>query len=292
MNLHRIMGVLIAVLLIVHVLAVSETFSEDGPPRLAVWIAAGIFALLWALVRSAWVRAGRRPYVVSRIKPVGADCTGVTLVPVTAFPFLYAPGQFAYVSFRSRKVSREPHAFTLSSTPSRPGMLQFTIRACGDWTRHVDRIQPGDRALVQGPFGRFGHLFTSPGRPLIMIAGGIGITPMLSMLRFMADENDPRPIILIWSTRTPAHLMFGEELDLLAVKLTGLRRVPMFTRNTEDGGQTGRLNRQSLESILHGCDRRSAVFLCGPPLMMDQVRSDLKMLGFPARAIFSESFGF
>ena len=87
-------------------------------------------------------------------------------------------------------------------------------------------------------------------------------------------------------------MVFSDELDLLAVKLTGLRRIPIFTRNTENGKPAGRLNRQSLETILEGCNRRSAIFLCGPPQMMTRVKSDLKTLGFPARLILSEAFGF
>ena len=73
-------------------------------------------------------------------------------------------------------------------------MLQFTIRACGDWTLEVKNLLPGDRALLQGHSGRFGHFYAKPNRELIMIAGGIGITPMISMLRFMAYRGDPRPV--------------------------------------------------------------------------------------------------
>ena len=292
MPFHRIAGLLIAILLIVHVLYVSETFTDNGPPRLAVFIAAGVFSMLWLWVRTGWLRVRRRPYVVANIENTGADCTCVEMTPSSQTPFPYVPGQFAVVSFRSTHVSPEPHAFTLSSTPSRNGMLQFTIRGCGDWTRHVQNLQAGDRASIQGPFGRFGHLFTKPNRELIMVAGGIGITPMLSMLRFMADHSDPRPITLIWSNRSKANVVFVDEMDALAAKLTGLHRIPIFTRNTENGDRSGRLDLTSLGTILNGCSRGSAIFVCGPPQMMKKVKTDLKTLGFPARAIYTEVFGF
>ena len=125
-----------------------------------------------------------------------------------------------------------------------------------------------------------------------MIAGGIGITPMLSMLRFMADHSDPRPITLIWSNRSKANVVFVDEMDALAAKLTGLHRIPIFTRNTENGDRSGRLDLTSLETILNGCSRGSAIFVCGPPQMMKKVKTDLKTLGFPARAIYTEVFGF
>jgi predicted ferric reductase len=291
MWLHRIAGLAIAALLVVHVLYVSESFSEDGLPRLAVVVAAAAFLLLWLWVRSAWLRVRRKPFLVSRVEPTGSDCTCVELTPTSQSLFSYVAGQFAWVFFESERVLPEPHAFTLSSTPSRPGMLQFTIRACGDWTRTVGELSIGDRAFIQGPFGRFGHLYTDPDRELIMIAGGIGITPMLSMLRFMADHGDPRPVTLIWSNRGKEYVGFADEMEDLAAKLTGLRMIPIFTRKPEGGERSGRLDRQSLETMLSDCSRRSAIFLCGPPQMMRQISTDLKTLAFPVRSIFTEAFG-
>ena len=291
MRFHRIAGLLVAGLLVVHVLYVSESFSEDGLPRLAVVVAAAAFLLLWSWVRCAWLRVRRKPFLVSRVEPTGSDCTCVELTPARQSLLSYVPGQFAWVSFASATVVPEAHAFSLSSTPSRPGILQFTIRACGDWTRTVGRLSIGDHAFIQGPFGRFGHLHTHPDRELIMIAGGIGITPMLSMLRFMADHGDPRPVTLIWSNRSKKNVVFADEMDALAAKLTDLRMIPIFTRDAESGKRSGRLDRTSLETMLSGCSRRSAIFVCGPPQMMRQVYTDLKTIGFPARSIFTEAFG-
>ncbi|WP_419659419.1 ferric reductase-like transmembrane domain-containing protein [Desulfosarcina variabilis] len=290
--LHRFGGLLILVLLIAHVLYVSESFTDNLIPRLAVMVAATILALAWLWVRSGWIRASRRPYQVTRVETGAADAITVTLSPLSDKPFAYVPGQFAIVRFKSPQLSSEPHPFTLSSSPSRGADLQFTIRACGDWTRGVNRLQSGDRALVQGPFGRFGHLFLSPDRELIMIAGGIGITPMLSMLRYMADKNDPRRITLIWSNRTPQHMVFADEMDILSAKLTGLRLIPMFTRNTDSNSNAGRMDRRRLETMIRDHNRKAAVFVCGPPLMMKQITTDLKALGFPSRFIHTEIFGY
>lgn len=292
MPLHRIGGLMIVVLLIVHVLYVSESFTDNVIPMMAVVVVAVVLATVWLWVRSGWMRARRRPFTVTRVDASAADATTVTLSPLSKTPFEYLPGQFAIVSFRSPFLSPEPHPFTLSSSPSRGADLQFTIRACGDWTRTVGRLQPGDNALVQGPFGRFGLHFISPGQELVLIAGGIGITPMLSMLRYMADEGDRRPITLIWSNRTTQHVVFADEMDALTAKLTGLRRVPIFTRHTEGKARSDRLDRSRLQDILSESSRRAAVFVCGPPLMMKQIKTDLKALGFSGRCIHSEFFGY
>ncbi|WP_155305885.1 ferredoxin reductase family protein [Desulfosarcina widdelii] len=290
---HRIAGLITAALLIVHVRYVSETFTDNPPPRLAVLSAAGVFTLFWLWIRSTWLRTRRTPFSVTRVENIGRECTCVEVAPEKGAAMAYFPGQFAFVSFTSQILSREPHPFTLASTPSRPGTIQFAIRHCGDWTRQVETLAIGDRAYLQGPFGRFGHLLQASGQQeLIMIAGGIGITPMLSMLRFMADHGDPRPITLIWSNRTRTQLVFTEEFQHLSAKLTGLRRVPIFTENADSGTPSGRLNRIMLQSLLSGCSRGSAVFLCGPPSMMTALTTELKALGFSARLIITETFGF
>lgn len=291
-RLHRIGGLLITALLLVHVLYVSESFTDNVIPGRAVMAAAAVFCITWLWVRSGWMRARRRPYEVAMIEASGMDSTRLTLRPLSEKRFTYHPGQFAIISFRSSRLSSEPHPFTLSSSPTQGSSLQFTIRACGDWTRTVNRLKPGDKALIQGPFGRFGHRFIPPGRELIFIAGGIGITPMLSMLRYMADKGNTRPMTLIWSNRTEQHVVFGDEMDLLAVKLTELRIIPIFTRSTAGHSDSGRLNRARLESILTETNRQSEVFICGPTAMMKQVKTDLKALGFPARSIHTEAFGY
>jgi len=290
---HRIAGLTIAALLIVHVLFVSETFTDNPPPRLAVLGAAGVFILFWLWVRGSGLRARWKPYAITRVETVGRESTCVEVAPKKGAPMAYLPGQFAFVSFAAQRLPREPHPFTLASTPSRPGAVQFVIRHCGDWTCQVGTLAIGDRTYLQGPFGRFSHLLHAlPQQELIMIAGGIGITPMLSMLRFMADRGDNRPITLIWSNRTQAHLVFSDEFKHLSAKLTGLRLVPIFTQNADNGKPSQRLNRTMLETLLGGCSRRSAIFLCGPPSMMTALVTDLKALGFPARSIVTETFGF
>ena len=290
--LHRFGGLLILVLLVVHVLYVSESFTDNLIPRLAVVALATVLAFVWLWVRSGWMRVRRRPYQVTRVEKSASDVITVTLSPLSCKPLAYVPGQFAIVRYQSPQLSSEPHPFTLSSSPSRGADLQFTIRACGDWTRTVNRLQAGDRALVQGPFGRFGHLFLSPDRELIMIAGGIGITPMLSMLRYMADKEDPRSITLIWSNRTPQHMVFADEMDLLSAKLTGLRLIPIFTRNRDSDPNAGRLDQRRLDTMISDHTRQAAVFVCGPPLMMKQITTDLKAIGFSSRFIHTEVFGY
>ena len=290
--LHRCVGVLIICLVTLHILFVSETFSEKGFPRDAVILSAVLLVLLWLWIRSGWLRARKRPFSVTRVAPEGISSVNIELSPVDKRPFRYVPGQFVIVSFQSKHISPEPHPFTLSSTPTRPENLQLTVRTNGDWTRHVARIAVGERVYVQGPFGRFSHVFTDPAREIIMIAGGIGITPMLSMMRFMADRQDQRVITLIWSNRSREHMVYPDELNELGEKLTGFRSELIFTGNSDEWLSSEGLNLDKLQSMLQGFSRHASVFVCGPEQMMKQIKSDLKRIGFEPRSIRTETFGF
>jgi predicted ferric reductase len=273
---HRIMGVTALMLMFVHMLSVSETFEHDGLARDSAVASAMVVLALWWWVRLQSSPFGKRALEVKAVVPAGVNAVTVELVPDDRLPVTYMPGQFAFISFHTGKISKEPHPVTISSSPSCPHKLQFTIRSCGDWTRHINTLRTGDKAFFQGPFGRFSHLFLGRGRDIIMIAGGIGITPMLSMLRYLRDVQDSRRVILIWSNQTPRHLFNERELDAMQKELTDMVWIPIFTREKAEKGHFGRLDRKKLESLLHAYDRHGAVYVCGPPPMIKQVRSDLK----------------
>lgn len=289
---HRMIGIIVVAVLVVHVLYVSETFEQSGIPRIAVGIAAGCWGLIWLWIRGQPLFSKKRAYSVKRISEVGASAFSVDLVP-NAFPSLpYAPGQFVFIAFESPGLAGEVHPFTLSSTPTRPQSLQITVRADGDWTRHVGVLQEGHRASIHGPFGHFTHIGEPKDRKIVMIAGGIGITPMLSMLRYMQDMDDQRPVTLIWSNRSEAFLFHRLELDQIQKQLPCFKWFPVFSREQGSFGRFGRLDRGVLGPILADAGNDATAFICGPPVMIRDVSATLRQMGFASTSIKTELFGF
>ena len=285
---HRWGAPLFLSFITVHVLFVSETYAS-GPPRVAVLLIAGLLVLMLSKHRLRMFFLKRNPYYVRKVVKVSQDAFAIDIAPSDG-DLDYLPGQFAFITPVSRKASQEEHPFTICSTPSQPGSLQFIIRSLGDWTSTIKRLDPDDRVFVDGPYGRFSHLILPDDAAIIMIAGGIGITPMLSMLRYMADVKDRRPILLIWSNRGPETVVFAEEIETLQQNLQQFEIIKIMTRAPQEGRYPARLNRQRLARLLQGWSRQTDIFLCGPPGMVRDMGRALQQMGFSPARVYKETF--
>jgi len=289
---HQALASLVILSVFVHLLFVSETFESGLPRSLALLFT----ALNLILIARLWFRRffqRRRLHQVTRIAPAGQNAYALTLAPINgSTPVTHLPGQFAFIRPLSAKVPREEHPFTIASSPTASKHLQFFIGDRGDWTKLIGRLAIGDAVVVDGPFGMFTHTVLAQEGPVIMIAGGIGITPMLSMLRYMADTGDKRSLLLIWSLRSPGSGIINDELRSLSKRLLDLRVEMFFTRTDGSGPKKSRLERNSLSRILKGWPRSAHVFVCGPPAMMESVAEVLRTLGFSPSNIHKERFQF
>ena len=291
-RLHRLGMFSVVVLVTLHVLNVTEDIAK-GWPLYALLTAFGLYAALfvWAKgIKSRLLKS--RMYTVTKVTLAGKDTYAVKMSPEHGEIFSYAPGQFAFLTFHSEALPRERHPWTISSTPTRPESLIFTIKCSGDFTASIGRLKPGDTAVVDGPYGLFSYPahVRDPKGELVMVAGGVGVTPMLGMLRYMADRGEGRKVILVWSNRTEADILCRDELEAIEAKLPNLSIHHVLTRQKDFHGHTGRLDRATLKKLLSGCGRDAAVFVCGPPPMMDAVCKVLKGIGFRARHIHTEKF--
>ena len=171
----------------------------------------------------------------------------------------------------------------------RPKRLEFTIRELGDFTTTVKDIPIGQRVFIDGPYGTFGiECIDSPG--CVFLAGGVGIAPIISMLRTLADRGDKRPLLLLYGSHDREPIIFREALEELEDRLN-LRVVHVLEKAAASwAGDTGFITTDILERYLPG-DRSSRNYLiCGPIPMIVAMERALKKMRVPLSKVRSEQY--
>ncbi len=282
---HKFSTMCVLVLGFAHGLRQGQTMS--GPMRGYFWglfiAAAGIY-----LYRNIYVIFwGRSRWKVTSVSPETHDTYTLALQPEGDKAPHYRPGQFVFLRLNRPGRQSEEHPFTLSSSPTHSPPLNVTIKESGDFTDTIAQTRPGDQALVDGPFGRFSFLLDSP-ESLILIAGGVGITPILSMLRYLRDTNDRRPCVLIFANKNEKDIIRREELQEMPENVTVTH--VLSSPSDEWKGYTGFIDRNIIKACAGELLDKADVYLCGPPPMMDTVTGELRALDIPRRRIHTERF--
>ena len=208
-------------------------------------------------------------------------------------PFNYLPGQFLTFTL---PVGEKPirRSYTISSAPTQAYYCEVTVKRedQGAGSRYIcDELKVGDTLEVKAPSGRF--TFTGEeSDSVVLIAGGVGITPMMSVTRALTDMCWPGDIYFIIACRDPEHFIFESEIKRLEERYDNLHVHVAMSRIEQamDGYRAGRLNKEMLaEWVPEIATRR--VHICGAPAMMDATKAMLSELGVPAENIFTENFG-
>jgi predicted ferric reductase len=160
----------------------------------------------------------RRPYLVSELREERGDTFTLVMQPDGHPGFRFRPGQFGWLTLGGSpfKITGHPFSFSSSATAT-DGRVEMSIRKLGDLTSGIDRTPVGSRVYLDGPYGAF--TIGNPADMHVLIAGGVGITPMMSMIRTLADRGDKRPIVLIYGSKDWESITFREQLEALRERL-------------------------------------------------------------------------
>lgn len=217
--------------------------------------------------------------------------------------FTYKPGQFVTLDLdiNGEHVLR---SYSISSTPSRPHTLEITVKRVppppdagqsppgkvSNWLH--DHLQVGQRVKLSGPLGKF-TCFAQPAPKLLFISAGSGITPMMSMTRWLFDTAAGCDVIFFHSARSPQDIIFRQELEILACRMPELKLALTVSRRKAGQGWSGLIGRLTPEMLqLIAPDfRERHVYVCGPGTFMEGVKDMLTQLEFPMTQYFEESFG-
>lgn len=208
-------------------------------------------------------------------------------------PFGFLPGQFLTVTVApdGKPVRR---GYTVASSPTQHDYAEITVKheEGGVVSGYLhDHVKEGDQLECSGPSGSF--IFT--GREckcILLIGGGVGITPMMSVLRYLTDRSWPGEIYLLYGIHSPQDFIFRDELDYLQRRYPNLRVVVTVSHpeGTDWKGPTGRISKELIAQSVPDLASRY-VHICGPVSLMEAIKKALVELGVPAERIKSEAFG-
>jgi 3-phenylpropionate/trans-cinnamate dioxygenase ferredoxin reductase subunit len=246
-------------------------------------VAGGLF-----LYRNLYVPIwGRRRFEVSDVRQETHDTYSVRLTPSDDKPLPRKPGQFMFLRLVRPGRRSELHPFTIAASPLEPGIVEATIKKSGNFTDTIDQTRPGDVGRLEGPFGRFSLAYHDVQR-FVFIAGGVGITPVASMLRYLRDTDDQRPVVLIYGNKTASDIVFAAELEQLPEHM---RIVHVLSHpDASWTGPTGYVTKEIIQEAAGEHITGSHVFLCGPVPMMKGVLAALRDLGVSRGRIHYERF--
>ena len=208
-------------------------------------------------------------------------------------PFVYLPGQFLTVTVivDGKPIKR---SYTISSSPTERDYCEITVKReeQGAVSRFLhDQVQEDDTLQITAPSGRF--TFTGDeSTSIALIGGGVGVTPMMSVARYLTKRSWRHDIYFVFAGRSKADIIFREELEYLQRRYPNFQVIYFVSELVDDGDKhyvKGRITREVLEARIPDLPTRR-VHICGPPPMMNAVKAMLTEIGVPADKIRTEVF--
>jgi len=207
----------------------------------------------------------------------------------------HRPGQHYDVRLTSEDGYSAQRSYSVASEPERRGEIDITVERIADGEVSPfldDTVVVGDRFEVRGPIGGYFVWDRSIGGPLLLVAGGSGVVPLMAMLRHRAAAGVKDPARLLYSARTFEQVIYGEELERLA-RRDGLTVSYTLTRSQPAGwkGYARRIDDAMLKDVSGPLGSDAIAFVCGPTALVEVAADGLERIGLPAERIKTERFG-
>ena len=270
-----------------HVLFVTSDTSINGPLKYYMLSTAGVGLVAFTYRRFMGnILIRRYRYNVHSVAQDAAGVTQLVMYPKDARKRMsYKSGQFVFVRFLNTNirsgVTKEWHPFSISSSP-RDEYLRLSIKALGDYTNVMGQLKEGSEAEIEGAYGRFTYT-NIRNHNQIWIAGGIGVTPFISMARDLPSGGFN--IDFYYSVKTASELIDWKSLQEIASDKRDNFRIIPFIAEQQNGHLTADFVVKYSGSLEH-----KDIFVCGPPVMMKSMRQQFKHKGVPGARIHTEEF--
>lgn len=263
----------------IHAFLIGSTLDQNPQLKAYMFSIFGVsfIAFAYRLYRK-YIKPAVYAYIVQSVQVI-PGATLLNLSPVGR-SMRFFPGQFAFITFFHKGVAKESHPFSIVNAPDEH-TLTFAAKSLGDYTETLKLIEPNTKVQVEGPYGRFSYTYQNSNR-YVWIAGGIGVTPFLSMLLSL-ENNHKLSVDFYYCVKDEAEALYLDSIRKRVASVPNIR-FTIWTSQT-----MGRFGVNILKE--HIIDLRTCTFLvCGPPAMMKSIKMQLVASGIKKRKIISEEF--
>jgi predicted ferric reductase len=291
---HGILALVVIFAALVHIFIIGRYTTT--PVMKGVWILYSVLVMgliIWYKIYTP-LKNWRTPWILIENRVERGDSRTLVLEPEGHAGWSFEPGQFAWIKTGRTPFHIGQHPISISSRADveKGGQVAFTIRNLGDWSgQDVPALEPGQRVWLDGPHGVF-TMDRHQAMGYVLIGGGVGITPLYSMLQTMIEREDVRPVLLYYGANDAENMTFLEEFESMSNSgQLNFTFVPVLNTPEEDWqGETGYINADILRRYLPKQYKRFMYLICGPKPLMDAMEEALPELGVPPHSVLTERF--
>jgi len=209
---------------------------------------------------------------------------------------MHKAGQHYDVRLTAADGYQAQRSYSIASEPERRGEIDLTVERISDGEVSPylhDVLRVGDQLEVRGPIGGYFVWTAALGGPLLLIGGGSGVVPLMSMIRHRIAVGSDIHTRLLLSSRTADDIIYRSQLDELSAARDGVGVVYTLTRQAPSGwtGYRRRIDDAMLREVLAPLGDASRIYICGPTLLVEAAANSLVRLGLPSDHIRTERFG-
>jgi ferredoxin-NADP reductase len=231
---------------------------------------------------------------LTRIQPETPNVKTLTF----SLPFWapHLPGQHYDIRLTAPDGYQTERSYSIASEPERDGEIDLTIERLedGEVSPYLSEVLVvGDQVELRGPIGGYFVWEARMGGPLLLVGGGSGIVPLMSMIRHRTAAGSKAPVWLLYSVRAPEDVIYADELKHLYETNDGLDVIYTFTRQQPPDwtGYQRRIDSQMLSEVIRPIEKHLRAYICGPTLLVESVANQLVQLGIVPENIRTERFG-
>ena len=289
---HLLLGLSAVLCGLHHAWAVGRFSAEGALAWLWGAVALGVVGVVAVLYGWRWWLLHRNPWRLNALAKRADRMWELDIQPEQGTPDLsYHAGQFVWMTEGTRRFPLFDHPFSIADSPKQDG-IRLLIKKAGDFTSQIGTLPEGRRIGLDGPYGEF-TAEAHPADALLLIGGGVGIAPILGIVRDMVAREDTRPLRLAYAVGQPQNFACLDELRAATRTLDLKLWLISEARSDIPDILQGRLTQERVSQMLQGLDPDTTrALICGPGPMVASVSDMLLGLGLPMQNVIYERFDY